>query len=95
MNDQEAMPAMLQSVTKSDVRLIRDEDRRFYRRRTIFLVLYQFAVIVPVRIAIDLVLDQPKFAAAHFIKPYVIYGLVMVVLLIWIAGIPAVFKRRY
>jgi hypothetical protein len=78
-----------------EVKALRNEDRRFYRRRVIALVLYQFAVIIPVRISIDFVLAQPKFASAHFIKPYVIYGLALTVFLIWVAGLNMAFKRRY
>lgn len=92
MNDETPLPLYYKP---GEVRALRDHDRRKYRRRVIYLVAYLFAIIIPVRITLDLMVSSPKFSAIHFIKPYIIYGIAALALVIWILGIKVAFQRRF
>lgn len=78
-----------------EVRAQRDADRRRYRNLVVALVAYQFILAISVRLAVDFVINNEKFKAIHFIKPYVLPGMAVMVLLLWVLGIGLVFRRKY
>lgn len=80
--------------TDADLRRIRKQDRRMYRRGVVFLVIYQLIVLLPVRYVIDLTLKQPIFKDFSFIQAYVPAGMAVSVLLIWIFGILWIFGGK-
>jgi hypothetical protein len=92
MNDETPLPRY---YTNSEVNQLRNKDRRGYRRRVLFIIAYLFAIVIPVRITLDLMVSSPKFSAIHFIKPYIIYGVAALALVIWILGIKVAFQRRF
>lgn len=80
--------------TANEVRILRDRDRRKFRANTILLVCFQIAVAGPIRIAADSILANPRLVNLAFIQPYVVPGMIVLVLLIWVFGIKVVFARR-
>jgi len=80
--------------TANEVRILRDKDRRAFRANTIWLVFFQIAVAGPIRIAADSLLANPRLVKLAFIQPYILPGMVGIVMLIWIFGIRMVFARR-
>jgi hypothetical protein len=82
-------------MTPVDIRLLRDHDRRTYRKRVWFLVLYQIIVLGPVRIAIDTLLAHPWLSAYAYLKGYSILLMVGLVILIWVVGMRVIFARSY
>lgn len=80
--------------TAAQVRKLRDGDRRFYRRQVIWLVLYQVAVLGPCRYAMDIILNNPRFQWLSFVKPYIVFGMIIAVFLIWSIGLTVAFRRR-
>ena len=80
--------------TKADLKRIRDQDRRFYRRQVIYLVAYQLIVLLPIRYAVDYTLERPMLQDFKLLSVYIPTGMAIAVLLIWIFGILFVFGRR-
>lgn len=79
-----------------ELRAIRDDDRRYYRSRTILLIAYVFIIAIGVRFTIDfVVLENPAFKQIHFIKPYVLPGMAGMITLVWACGIWVIFRRKY
>jgi hypothetical protein len=95
MNAPEADQPIPHYYRPGEVRALRDYDRRRYRRRVVYLIAYLFAIIIPVRITLDLIVSSPKFSAVHFIKPYIIYAIALLALVIWILGLRIVFQRKF
>jgi hypothetical protein len=77
-----------------EVRAMRDADRRRYRANVALLVIYQVLVIGPIRLAFDTALNNPRFGNLAFVKPYIVPGMVVLVLLIWVIGIKMAFRRK-
>ncbi len=75
------------------IKELRDNDRRFYRKQVIWLLAYTVAITAPFRIGFDLLVSQPKFHA-QFLKPYGIFIIVFLVVLLWVVGLNAAFSRR-
>ena len=81
--------------TTNEVRLELDKHRRRYRRAVVWLVVYQVAVLGPIRYALDTLIRNPKFSKMLIIEPYIVPGMVLLVVLIWALGLPNAFRRRY
>lgn len=94
MNSPDRPPVAL-GYSGAQVRAARDDDRQRYRRAVIWLVLYQFIVAIPVRLALDFLVTESKFRGLYFLKPYILVAIAILVLLIWLLGLPQAFRRRY
>ena len=80
--------------TEADLRRIRNEDRRKYRKAIIWLVVYQIVVAGPVRIALDTLALHKIFSG---LQPFIIPIIVVLVICIWGIGLLSVFgySRRH
>ncbi len=93
MNSPDRPP--IHCIPRHEVRHLRDEDRRFYRRRVALLVIYQFMLAIPVRYSLDFLVLESRFRGLDYMKPYIMPTIAVLVLLVWIFGIPQAFRRRY
>ncbi len=82
-------------ITDEGMRSIRDTDRRFYRRNTLWIFVPLFVTVVPVRIALDTLLARRERAAYTHLKLYVTLGIALTAALIIIIGLKLAFRRRY
>jgi hypothetical protein len=80
--------------TNGEVRTKLDDARRSYRRSVLWLVFYQVLVLGPARWAADSLAEHQAYDGFHFIKPFILPGMVIAVLLIWFFGIRVIFRRR-
>jgi hypothetical protein len=76
------------------LRRIRDNDRREYRKRIIWLLILQF-LAAPVRVAGDVLLAHPWMKDYQHLKLYAVLLPLGYVIALWTIGIWWVFKRTY
>ena len=77
-----------------EVRALLDRQRRRHRRNVIWLIVMQFACILPLRIGIDRAVSHPAAPELHWLAPYVVAVPVALVVLIWGFGIRNAFIRE-
>lgn len=92
MTAHERMPLYF---TANEVRIELDKQRRRLRANTIWLVVLQIALAGPIRWAADSLLANPRLAGIAFLQPYVLPGMIVLVVMIWVFGLPNAFRRRY
>ncbi len=74
--------------TANEVRNLRDKDRRHYRNRVAFVVIFMIIVGVVVRLVLD-------FFAPHLpgLQVFIIPAVLVVVLSLWVFGLQWAFAR--
>jgi hypothetical protein len=77
------------------LRRIRDNDRREYRTRIIWVLALNLLVMVGLRLGIDLLFEQRQMAEYQHLKPYTMLVLLGFFFAIWVLGIWVAFKRNY
>ena len=76
-------------------RQYRDMDRRKYRAGVILVLVLQVVIVLPVRFAIDTMLNHYMLRDFSYLKPFVPIVLLALVIAIWIFGILFIFRREY
>lgn len=86
-----------------EVRELRDGDRRCYRRRLIWFMVYLLTIVLPLRLMLDwtlrLKVSDPRFLWVldwqEAIRPFVTPGIAATAIVAWVFGILVIFRRRY
>jgi FtsH-binding integral membrane protein len=73
----------------------RDEDRREYRRRVIWVLALNLVVMIGLRMGIDVLFAQHQLRDYQHLKPYTMLVMLGFFFAIWVLGIWVSFQRRY